>query len=261
MTPADRRASFAAHISIRGKTNVSAVLFWREFVKAGGVQLNPKLWRVDLGARKVLTDSIEEAIIHGRSSTRQCEYFFASDSHLLGASRDSWISDVVTDIEPDSDEDESIEDHVDGLFHHYINLAHGSAYMAGGELTPGFGGWRYLLSPADYFPGISRLYAEQNLFGLGGGVYPDRIRCPWPKFRDLAFVVMVFKDQIPADAMQSKETSIHALARLSPDNRADILGEEKARYFDEGLLRSWMIGSRDRAVRDRLVRSRSLQNQ
>lgn len=243
------------------KTNSCAVLLWREFVKAGGVQLNPKLWRVDLGARKVLTDSIEEAIIHGRSSPRQREYFFASDSHLLRASRDSWISDVVSDIEPDSDEDGSIEDHVDGLFHHYINLAHGSAYMASGELTPGFGGWRYLLSSADDCPGISRLYAEQNLFGLGHGVYPDRIHCPWPKFRDLAYVVVAFKDEIPAKAMQSKETSIQAIARLLPHYREEILGKEKARYFDMGLLRPWMIGSRDSVVLEWLTRSRKMQKQ
>ncbi|KAA0220403.1 hypothetical protein EDM76_14015 [bacterium] len=61
-----------------------------------------------------------------------------------------------------------------------INRAHGEAYMMGGEDKPWFGGWRFLLSPSHPKPDICDLLSEQNLYGLGNGVYPDRERLPWP---------------------------------------------------------------------------------
>ena len=284
MNPADRRASLRAHIAVRGlaqrenltdaarregisekgdgfwKTHSAAVLFWREFLKADGLQLNPKLWRLETGARQAFADAVESALIHGHSIERQCQIFLSSERHLIRLALNDLVSNADPEVEADFDSDGSMRDHVRGLFHHYINFAHGSAYMATGEGTPGFGGWRYCLSPAEDFPGLSTLYAEQNLFGLGSGVYPDRARCPWPKFRDLAYVVMAFKDEITDADRAGRETPIQTLARLSPMELVDVLGHEKTHYFEKGWLRSWMVNSPDTAVRLRLFRTGKLQS-
>ncbi|MEQ1658508.1 MAG: hypothetical protein ABL896_06990, partial [Hylemonella sp.] len=97
-----------------------------------------------------------------------------------------------------------------------INRAHGEAYMAGGESTPDFAGWRYLLSPRHPAPDICDLLATQNLHGLGNGVYPTREQTPWPAHPNtLSFVEMVFLEEVTQADRTGKETELQALARLA----------------------------------------------
>lgn len=141
-----------------------------------------------------------------------------------------------------------------------INRAHGEAYMARGEDNPHFGGWRYLLSPQhpEPEPDICDLLSEQNLYGLGNGVYPTREKCPWPTHPNtLSFVVAVFKQQITAADRAGKETPLQALGRLSPEARRGVLGKAKAALFDEGRLTQGMIRAPWRAVQQRVARTRS----
>lgn len=99
------------------------------------------------------------------------------------------------------------------------------------------------------------LLAEQNLHGLGPGVYPTREQTPWPAHPNtLSFVVMVFEEDITEADRAGKETELQALQRLAPEVRAGALGVTKAGYFDQGLLRRGMIRSPLRAVNARLER-------
>lgn len=99
------------------------------------------------------------------------------------------------------------------------------------------------------------LLAEQNLHGLGPGVYPTREQTPWPAHPNtLSFVVMVFEDEVTDADRAGKETELQALQRLAPEVRAGVLGVTKAEYFDQGLLRRGMIRSPLRAVKARLQR-------
>ena len=97
--------------------------------------------------------------------------------------------------------------------------------------------------------------SPQNLHGLGGGVYPDRQRTPWPAHPNtLSFVEIMFGDEVMDADRAGKESSLQALARLAPDGRVGAIGRTKASYFDPGLLTTEMIRSRFRAVEARLNR-------
>ena len=97
--------------------------------------------------------------------------------------------------------------------------------------------------------------STQNLHGLGEGVYPSREATPWPAHPNtLSFVEMVFVEEVSAQDKAGKETSLQALQRLAPETRAGALGQTKAAYFDQGLLRTGMIRAPLYAVDARLAR-------
>ena len=99
------------------------------------------------------------------------------------------------------------------------------------------------------------LLAEQNLYGLGKGVYPSAKACPWPAHPNtLSFVEMVFEDEITDADRAGKETVTAAMARLSPEVRQGVLGVEKAALNDAGLVKPYMIRSPLYAVKARLAR-------
>lgn len=142
----------------------------------------------------------------------------------------------------------------DRVFRTEINRAHGTAYMAGAEKTPGFVGFRFLLSPRHPKPDICDLLASQNLHGLGKGVYPSAKACPWPAHPNtLSFVEMVFATEVTAADKAGKETVTDAMGRMSPDVRQGILGVEKADLYDAGQVKPWMIRSPLYAIKDRLT--------
>ena len=222
------------------KVNREGILWFREFVKNGGLLLEPTYWRIDNNAIAVLSSSIEKALISGWDAHK------AAANFIYGG----FANDVVQ-----SQVDLSDYDHISEVFLSLINLGHGNSYMVGAQTAPGFGGFKYLLSPRHSEPDICDLLATQNLYGLGNGVYPSAAECPWPAHSGtLSYVVIVFKDEITDAERASKETSLQALARLSSEVRQGVLGVTKAKYFDQGLLKSWMIRSPLEEVQSRLVR-------
>lgn len=139
------------------------------------------------------------------------------------------------------------------VFRTEINRAHGEAYMAGGEDKPYFGGWKFELSPAHPKHDICDLLAEQNLYGLGKGVYPSREKCPWPAHPNtLSFITMVFKDEISDEDRAGKEKPMEALARLPEAVRRGVLGAGKSEVFDAGKMTQGMIRAPLSAVRRRI---------
>lgn len=224
--------------------NREAILFFREFVKSGGMMLDAGFWQVENGASGALKDAIEAALVNGWSASK------AAGKFMYEGSANEVVQPNI-DLSGYSDG----QDRVNEVFCSEINRAHGEAYMAAGEGTPGFAGWRYLLSPAHPRPDICDLLSTQNLHGLGPGVYPTRETTPWPAHPNtLSFVVIVFKADVSAADRAGKETSLQAMQRLTPKRREGALGQTKAKYFDQGLLRSWMIRSPLVSVQRRLVR-------
>jgi hypothetical protein len=127
--------------------------------------------------------------------------------------------------------------------------------MTGAAKTPGFAGFKFLLSPRHPAPDICDLLASQNLYGLGPGVYPDAKTCPWPAHPNtLSFVNMVFASDVTAADKAGKETPLQAMGRLSADVRDGVLGKTKATYFDKGLLGQGAIRSPLQATQARLER-------
>lgn len=223
-----------------GRAHREAIVWFRQFVKHGGLVLDPEFWRTEAGAVEAVSAGIEAALEKGWDSSRAAAEF------IHGGLADEVIDTQVWDGDYDQ---------ISELFHSQINRSHGTVYMVGAETTPGFCGFKYHLSPCHPEHDVCDLLAEQNVFGLGNGVYPSTAQCPWPAHSGtLSFVQIVFKDEVTDADRAGKETSLEALARLSPEARQGVLGVTKAKYFEGGLLQPWMIRSRLPAVQARLVR-------
>lgn len=236
-----------------------AVAFVQSFTAADGLKLSDRVWRLDQGAKEALTRAVGRAVVAGWDASRASARFMYSGeavpldvrTRLYGGKADALVrqADVLT-----GDGGEVWK--ADRVFRTEINRAHGTAYMAGAEKTPGFVGFRFLLSPRHPKPDICDLLASQNLYGLGRGVYPTADKCPWPAHPNtLSFVEMVFADEVTAADKAGKETVTDAMARLSPAQREGVLGVTKAELYDAGQVKPWMIRSPLYAVKQRLARA------
>lgn len=234
-----------------------ALHFVQTFVAEDGLQISDRIWRLDRGARDAIVNALESAVIQGHGATQASREFLARGAAVPG--------DLVTKSQAGAAEglaartgelmtgDGGALFQAHRVFRTEINRAHGEAYMMGGEDHPDFAGWRFLLSPAHPRPDICDLLSEQNLYGLGPGVYPSRDACPWPAHPNtLSFLTMVFKDEVSPEDKAGKETPMAALDRLTPEQRDGVLGKGKAEIFNEGKLRQGMIRSTLDAVRKRI---------
>lgn len=241
-----------------------AVRFVRAFTQADGLTLSDRLWRLNRGAKEAVTRQLEQAVVQGWSATRAARELIARGESVpgnvakrivrgqAGALADAAASSIAS---PGGGALAQAE----RVFRTEINRAHGEAFTAAGQRTPGFAGWRYLLSPRHPKPDICDLLSTQNLHGLGRGVYPDRARTPWPAHPNtLSFLELVLEDEISDADRAGKETALQALGRLSPEQRDGALGVTKAEYFDQGLLRTGMIRSALSSVDARLQRQGKL---
>lgn len=236
-----------------------AVNFVRTFRQADGLVLSDRLWRVDRGARELLTRQIEQAVVQGYSADQA-----ATEAIMRGqpvpdataqAARAADTAQVLRAADVLVDQTTGPLASTLRVMRTEINRAHGEAYMAGAEAAPGVVGFRFLLSPRHPRHDICDLLASQNLHGLGPGVYPTRKATPWPAHPNtLSFVVAVFEAEVSEADRAGRETALQALARLAPEVREGVLGPTKAGYFDQGLLRRGMVRSRVGDVRARLQR-------
>lgn len=243
------------------RINQEAVHFVQSFTAADGLKLSDRVWRLNQGAKEALTRAIGQAVVSGWDASRAAAQFMYDGrpvpmdvkDRLGRAKADALVrsADLLT-----GDGGEVWK--ADRVFRTEINRAHGTAYMAGAEKTPGFVGFRFLLSPRHPKPDICDLLASQNLYGLGEGVYPTAKECPWPAHPNtLSFVEMVFADEVTAADRAGKETVTDAMGRMGADVREGILGVEKAGLYDAGKVKPWMIRSPLYAVKQRLARTGS----
>lgn len=239
-----------------------AVRFVRAFVAEDGLQLSDRIWRIDAATRDGVVNAIERAVIQGQSAAQA-----ASDLLLQGVGVPADLRRKINDANAAgigravkqrliADDESGALYNAQRLMRTEINRAHGEAYMKGGEDTPGFAGWRYLLSPAHPKPDICDLLSTQNLHGLGPGVYPTRAKTPWPAHPNtLSFVEIVFEDEITDADRAGKQTPMEALAALTPAQRLGVLGKGKTEIYEAGKLRQGMIRTPLAAVRRRVGRS------
>lgn len=236
-----------------------ALRFVQRFVASDGLQLSDRIWRIDRGARDAVVNAIERAVIQGHGAAEAARDFLLRGSAVpadltakAGAARAGAVARSVAGTLVSSD---GAMSNAMRVFRTEINRAHGEAYMAGGEDKPWFGGWHFELSPQHPGPDVCDLLAEQNLYGLGSGVYPSREKCPWPAHPNtLSFVSMVFKDEITDADRAGRENPMDALARLPAETRRGVLGAGKAAVFDAGKMKQGMIRAPLSAVMKRLER-------
>lgn len=237
-----------------------AVEFVTTLVQTDGLTLSDRIWKLNRGAKEALTRQIGLAVVQGQSATTAAQQLVMGGSAIPAdvAGRvargrlPALVSAVDMLVNPNGGDGYWQAERV---MRTEINRAHGEAFMAAGEGTPGFAGWRYLLSPRHPRPDICDLLSTQNLHGLGKGVYPSRELTPWPAHPNiLSFLEIVFEDEITDADRAGKETALEALQRLAPEIRAGALGVKKAEYFDQGLLRTGMIRAPLHSVEQRLTR-------
>ncbi|MFZ4286641.1 hypothetical protein [Variovorax sp. HJSM1_2] len=258
-TGRDAQAVLTSETAMR--VHAAAVDTVRNFVAADGLRLSDRLWRLDQGAREALSRAITNAVVQGWDASRAAadlayggQAVPAQVAGRLAASRSGALV-RLGDLLAGQDGSEVWK--AERVLRTEINRAHGEAYMQGGEGTPGFAGWRYLLSPQHPKPDICDLLAAQNLYGLGPGVYPTRAACPWPAHPNtLSFVEMVFESEVTDADRAGKETVTDAMGRMPPDVRVGILGEEKAALWSEGKISQGMVRSPLYRVKERLARQR-----
>ncbi len=252
-TQAVLEAGTAARIS------EAAVEFVTRVRQGDGLQLAERVWRLNQGAKEALQRAIASAIIRGESATRAAQDLVLKGQAIPGdmaqLAKGGQAGHLVKlpDLLTSGDGGEVWK--AERVLRTEINRAHGEAFMAGAIKTPGFAGFRFLLSPAHPRPDICDLLAAQNIHGLGPGVYPTRELTPWPAHPNtLSFLEIVFADEISDADRSGKESELQALARLAPEIRAGAIGETKAQYFDRGLLTKGMIRATLTAVEERLQR-------
>ncbi len=241
------------------RVSQEALQFVRNFVAADGLQLSDRVWRLDRHARDLVVNSIEQAVIQGHGASQAAFEFLSRGASVpadvaakMGAANVAALSKGVANaLMKDKG---SPLDNAMRLFRTEINRAHGEAFMKGGEATPGFAGWRYLLSPAHPEPDICDLLSTQNLYGLGKGVYPTRDKTPWPAHPNtLSFIEMVFADEITEADKAGKNTSLEALQLLSAQRQRGVLGAGKFDLYKEGKLSQGMIRTPLSSVKARVT--------
>jgi len=241
----------------------AAVEFVASFRMADGLTLSDRLWQLDMGAKEVLQRAISNAVVQGWSASKAVADLVYGGKPVppelaatLGRARQGALlnlADLLTGGETGADGSELWK--AERVMRTEINRAHGEAYAESAQRTPGFAGFRYLLSPRHPEHDICDLLSTQNLHGLGPGVYPDRERTPWPAHPNtLSFLEVVFEDEVTDADRAGKETELQALQRMAPAVREGVLGVTKAAYFDQGLLRRGMLRSPLRVVNERLKR-------
>jgi len=243
------------------RINQEAVRFVMSFAAADGLKLSDRLWRLNQGAKEALGRAVGQAVVSGWDAARAAREYMGQGLpvplDVAGRVANSKVgalqrgADLLVGSEKTGGEVWKAE----RVFRTEINRAHGTAYMEGAAKTPGFAGFKFLLSPQHPKPDICDLLAAQNLYGLGEGVYPDAKTCPWPAHPNtLSFVNIVFEWDVTAADRAGKETVTDAMGRMGADVREGILGVSKAELYDAGQVRPWMIRSPLYAVKQRLAR-------
>ena len=243
---------YADNIAAEGLARVpdEAVRFVRTFVAKDGLQLSDRIWRVDNQAKRVVRESIEQAVVQGHSASQAASDLLARgeavpgdlQSKIRAANAQSVGRKVSGALLRD---DGNPRYNAMRLMRTELNRAHGEAYMAGGEEHEDFGGWRYKLSPAHPRPDICDMHATVNRYGLGPGVYPSRDRTPWPAHPNtLSYVEIVFNDEITSEDRDGKEDRIGWLKRQRQSLQEDVLGSRNKRAaLEKGLLNENQIAT------------------
>lgn len=237
----------------------AAVDFVLNFRQADGLNLSERVWRLNQGAKEALQRAIASAVIRGSSAAHAAQDLMLRGERIPGdmqqLARGGQAGHLVRLADLLTSKDGGEVWKAERVFRTELNRAHGEAFMAGAIATPGFVGFRFLLSPAHPEPDICDLLAAQNIHGLGAGVYPTRELTPWPAHPNtLSFLEIVFAEEITDADRAGKETHLQALQRLAPEIREGVLGKTKAQYFDRGLLTTGMVRARLEAVEQRIER-------
>ena len=225
-----------------------AVQFVQSFVAADGLQLSDRLWRLDRGAREVVGEAIQSAIIQGSSATQAAEDFLSRGQAVP--------PEIVKKMRSAQAEplgrvpgralmrgEMSAYHQAERVFRTEINRAHIKTYQESAFSHPDVVGTKFLLSPRHPRTDICDLHASANLYGLGPGVYPEG-KSPLPAHPNtLSYEVVVFRDEVTKADRKGKQSRIAWLKKQSTKDQISILGVNKAWALKAGHLKSNQIST------------------
>lgn len=109
------------------RVNGRAIVFWRYFVAAGGLVLNPDQWEVDKGAAKAVAAAVERGLRAGTGGIRAANAFIHEDGACW-----NWLKVDVNDWIGDDETGQEFGDLLNDLFTREINRAHTAANALAG---------------------------------------------------------------------------------------------------------------------------------
>lgn len=237
-----------------------ALRFARSFQADDGLQLSDRLWRLDVGARRMVGEAIQSHVIQGHSASQAARDFIERGLPVppdvaaqLGMSQATTLAGVAGAALLVADG--SAYELARRVFRTEINRAHGEAYRAAAFEHPDAIGTRFLLSPAHPKVDICDMHASVNRYGLGAGVYPKG-KSPWPAHPNtLSYEEVVFADEVSDDDRAGQETRIDWLKQQPPGVQRAVLGAaQKAAALKRGLIGEGQIATPWRVLKQRLAR-------
>jgi hypothetical protein len=238
-----------------------AVRFVTTFMAEDGLQLADRLWRIDRGARELVTQAVEQAVIQGHSASQAAQAFLTRGelvpseiANKLGIAQAGRVSRIAGDALMTGDGNPY--DNALRVFRTETNRAHGEAYRASAFEHDDVVGMRFLLSPRHPAPDVCDMHASVNRYGLGPGVYPKG-KSPWPAHPNtLSFEEPVFADEVTDADRAGKEDRIAWLKRQPPSIQDAVLGSRAKRgALERNLLRENHIRTPWRVLKKRYARS------
>lgn len=226
-----------------------AVRFVRNFIAEDGLQLSDRIWRIDNHTKTIITDAIQQAVIHGHSASQA-----AADLLARGLPVTPEINTKTQQANPKNIETAINEgifrkqgnpyDNAKRLMRTEINRAHGEAYQAAAFAHEDVIGTQFLLGKGHPRPDICDMHANANVYGLGKGVYPKG-QNPWPAHPNtLSYVVAVFSDEVTDDDKKGKQSRIDWLKQKPISEQESVLNSVKKRQaLDRGLLKESEINT------------------
>ena len=219
----------------------TAVRFVENYIAADGLNLSQRLWRIENGAVKAVSDTLRINLVLGRDASQTTREFLARGEPTplevqanVGADRalrlGTKIEDVLTKT-PGNAYSNALR-----VFRTELNRAHGEAYQLSASASSDVIGMKFVLSPNHPRRDICDYYAQANLYGLGPGVYPVG-QAPWPAHPNtMSYLVAVFKDEVSAADRANQTSPTDWLQQQSPAMQDQILGVNKARALRAGVL-------------------------
>jgi len=232
----------------------------RDFIAADGLQLSDRLWRVNDGARAVVSQAVQSAVIQGESASRAAMDFLQRGEMVpkdiaskIGRANVSAVNRTVG-TELMTGEGNPYHN-ARRLFRTEINRAHGMAYQAAAFEGDDVAGTRFLLSPNHPETDICDMHAKANLHGLGAGVYPQG-KSPWPAHPNtLSYEEVVFWDEISDDDRKGKQSRFDWISKQPPAGQIAALGGvKKYQVFRQGVLRERELSTPWKVLKKRYER-------
>jgi len=218
------------------------VRFLEEFRDANGLQLSDRLWRIDRGAREVVREAVQNAIVQGHSASQAARRLVTNGQPVPADLLSKQGLAAIRNIQERAGNALLTGKmnplfQAERVFRTEINRAFGEASVRAAAQHPDVVAVRFVLSPRHPKFDICDMHASANRHGLGPGVYPIDNH-PWPAHPNtFSYLEPVFVDEITDEDRAGRESMTDFINGLTPEQQNGVLdGKAKGWAWRQGLL-------------------------